>query len=462
MDSKVKYLLLKTVQNDNILPVTSVCNMSCVFCSHRNNPSGLDVYGLGHLSLELIEELIDYLPEEGSVIIGESASRIIEGDPMTHPEFKKVIKILREKYPLKKIVITTNGSYLDEEYISFLEDMMPLELNISLNCSNPEERVFLMSDREAENIFTALGLLSTSVIPFQGSIVAMPHLIGWTALSKSISLLAENYPETIRVFMPGFTSFSEERLKFSIEDVYRQLEELVGSFSYLEVPVLLEPPIINDFNCYIKGIIRNTPAADTALRKGDIIKKVNGQEVVSRVDAFNQILKSTNPRIDYIESVNMQKGKKNPAKEKLQKIELKKKAGERSGIIVDYDMDIRTIERLTSLLINNKARKIALVTSVLGKGVIKAFISYFYKKYRDIFYNKQIDLVVVENRYFGGSIASAGLLVNNDIINSIKKNGKKYELIVLPGIIYDIFGNDLTGKGYEEIEKSLGFSVEIV
>ena len=54
MDPKLKFILLKTVQDDGILPITSVCNMACQFCSHRNNPPGLEVYRLGHLDLELI------------------------------------------------------------------------------------------------------------------------------------------------------------------------------------------------------------------------------------------------------------------------------------------------------------------------------------------------------------------------------------------------------------------------
>ncbi|MEJ6950777.1 DUF512 domain-containing protein [Natronospora cellulosivora (SeqCode)] len=450
MDSKEKYLLLKTVQNDNILPLTSVCNMSCLFCSHRNNPKGLDVYSFGHLSLELIEELIEYLPEEGPVIIGESASRIIEGDPMTHPQFNLIIKLIRDQFPRKKIVITSNGSYLSTKMISFLEAMMPLELNISLNCSNPEERVFLMSDKKPSNVFLGLELLKESKLSFQGSIVAMPHVTDWFALEEAIVRLVSYAPETIRVFMPGFTKYSEDNLKFTIDELYQKLYTLVNSFNDLEIPVLMEPPLIKDFHCRIKGIIKDSPAAINGFKNGDIIKKINGRDAITRVDGFNKILKASNPKIEFLRE------------DKIYQKELKKKAGERSGIIVDYDLDLLTIERLSSLLINVKAKKIALVTSVLGKGIIDAFLKYFDKKYSDIFYKKKIDLILVENNYFGGSIASAGLLVNQDIIKAIKESDIKYELLVLPGIMYDIFSNDLTGESYKKIESSLELSVEII
>ncbi len=49
---------------------------------------------------------------------------------------------------------------------------------------------------------------------------------------------------------------------------------------------------------------------------------------------------------------------------------------------------------------------------------------------------------------------SAGLLTNQDIINSIKKTGKDYKLIIVPGIIFDIFGNDLFKYGVLVVQKS--------
>src|SRR5690554_7614434 len=72
MEGKLKYLLLKTVQDNNILPLSSVCELRCKFCSNRFNPPGVEVYNLGHLEMKLVRELVEYLPAEGPVIIGES------------------------------------------------------------------------------------------------------------------------------------------------------------------------------------------------------------------------------------------------------------------------------------------------------------------------------------------------------------------------------------------------------
>ncbi|MFW6022401.1 MAG: DUF512 domain-containing protein [Halanaerobiaceae bacterium] len=450
MDSRVKYMLLKTVQDKSILPVTSVCNMACQFCSHRNNSPGLDIYNLGHLELDLIEELLEYLPDSSPIIIGESATRIIEGDPMTHPRFMDILKIIRSDYPGREIRITTNGSYLDEEMVDFLDKNKPIELNISVNCPDPDNRVFLMADKNPEQVFIGLSLLDRHQIKFNGSIVAMPHLTGWSALEESINILLNHHPKTVRVFMPGYTINSDQKLKFDKIEMYKRLSELIKSFSSNPIPVLLEPPEIKDFHCLVKGIIPGTPAANSNLQKGDIISTVNGEDVLTRVDGFNKILISTDPQLEFMRD------------KRLLKTTIKKINSESSGIIVDYDMDIEMLDRLSGLLLNKEYNRMAVITSVLGKGIMESFMKYFYQKYQYLINDRQIDLIVSKNNYFGGSIMSAGLLTNNDIIKSLKNNGKKYEIIILPGIIYDTFGNDLTGKSYKQIEKELNTEIKII
>jgi len=451
MDPKVKYMILKMVQNNNILPVTSVCNMSCQFCSHRNNPPGLDVYSMGHLDMSIIEELLDYLPAEGPVIIGESATRIIEGDPITHPDFKKIISKIRHKYPLKQIKITTNGSSLSYEMIDFLETNNPVELNISLNCSGPNERVFLMADKNPNRVFASMEILRDSSIKFNGSIVAMPHLTGWPELESTIRLLLKYNPETIRVFMPGFTGLSEDKLKFDIKLMYNKLSKLVEKFSHIDIPVLLEPPIIDNFKCIVKGVIKDTPAFNAGITKGDIIKRVDKKEVLTRVDGFNKILLASNPTLEYKRGNN------------VEKVTIEKKKSESSGLIVDYDMDLDLLEKLSGVLLSKGSKKkTAIVTSTLGQGILNSFLAYFHNKYNYIFQDREIDLITAKNVFFQGSIMSAGLLTNQDIIKSIKKTGNNYSLIIVPGIIFDIFGNDLTGKNYKQIEEELGNEVVII
>ncbi|MDI3546839.1 MAG: hypothetical protein PWR10_491 [Halanaerobiales bacterium] len=448
MDDKIKFMLLRTVQDDNILPVTSICNMACRFCSHFNNPAGLEVYSFGHLKLELIEELIDFLPPGGPVIIGESATRIIEGDPFTHPDFAHILYLIRQKFPEKPIQLTTNGSYFSAEILDLLNRMRPVELNISLNCSNPEERVFLMRDKNPEKVFQGLKFLKEKNINFNGSIVAMPHLLGWDSLRRTIELFSRYNPKTIRVYLPGFTKFSSEEIKFNPAELYPKLVDLIDRLApEYNFPLLLEPPLLKDFDCRVRGIIPDSPAARLPLKRNDVITRIDGREVLTRVDAFNRLVKAGNTQLEVTRNGQ-------PLKFTLQK-----KKGEKPGVVLDYDLDPAVIESLKFLLTRTQAGRIAVITSVLARRMMKIVVDEL-KRY---FPEKRIDLVPVKNEFFGGSIISAGLLVNQDIRRAFrKKNGNHYDLIILPGIIYDIFGNDLIGESYKLLAKKLKTEIEIV
>src|SRR6056297_2859675 len=102
-----KEILFKTVKEDNILPITSICRLNCIFCSHKNNPSQIETYSFGHLELELIKRMVEFLDHSRPVIIGESASKIIEGEPFAHPDIIEILNYLRKRWPDIEIKITT-------------------------------------------------------------------------------------------------------------------------------------------------------------------------------------------------------------------------------------------------------------------------------------------------------------------------------------------------------------------
>ena len=113
MDGKTLALLYQTVQNDNILPVTTVCNVRCAFCSHHQNPPEVKAIAIPHLDPELVDDLLDYLDGSRKIIIGESTSLIMEGEPFTHPRFFEILEAIRRKFPQTLIQITTNGTMLN-------------------------------------------------------------------------------------------------------------------------------------------------------------------------------------------------------------------------------------------------------------------------------------------------------------------------------------------------------------
>ena len=446
--NKREYYLYKSVQDDNILPVTSKCNLSCIFCSHQQNPKELEIISFGDLKLKKINDLIDYINPNQPIIMGESATKIIEGEPLVHPDFKEIIKRIRAKYNDTEIRITTNGDLLDKNLINFFAKIKNTTLNISVNYLEPELREKVMGDNCNQNIKAILQELKYSNIEYNFSMVALPHLYGYQRIKEEIIKMGEYDPLTIRVFMPGYTSLTAADLKFDHKEVYQKLSKMVDEINtFQKTPVTIEPPMIKNLKSKVKGIIKRSPADKANVKYLDIIKKVNNQETITRVETFNTIKKLKNPVLEI------------KREDKVIKTTLKKEKEKRSGLIMDYDLSLNKITEINNLIKNNEDKKILFLTSELGYHLIK----YIIEEYLGYVDNEYIFIEAVKNTYLKGSIISAGLLTNLDIENHlINKTDLKPDLLILPAVMYDIFNNDLRGNSYKSIENKQMFEVEIL
>ncbi|MGP3778373.1 DUF512 domain-containing protein [Halanaerobium saccharolyticum] len=440
-------ILFKTVKEDNILPITSICKLNCIFCSHKNNPSEIETYSFGHLELDLIKTMIEFLDPELPVFIGESASKIIEGEPFVHPEIYQILEYLRQRWPGIEIKITTSASFIKPEKIDLLKKLEPLELNISLNAPAPEERVFLMNDSQPKNVFKFIPALKQRQLKFSASIVSMHHLLGFDYLKRTFDYLEEYPPLTLRVFMAGFSHFADSEITADAAE-YQKLDQFIkkikNNYSY---PIIIEPQLLNNFKAQINEIIKNSPAAKADLRAGDIITKVDQKAVKSRVDAFYQIKKARNP------AVEIQRADEN------KKIIIKKKKNEVSGLIMSYDLsrDLKnTLEAHAAESLKNKNEITVIMASEAGYDLLADLL-------KDYLVNSdRLKLLKVKNKFFGGSIIAAGLLTNYDLERSLETINGKITKIVLPEIIYDYYGNDLTGGHYTILEEKFGAELVLI
>lgn len=460
--------LLFSAQRRGVLPLTSVCNMNCLFCSHRFNPPGVKVLRLPPRPLAEVEESLAWL-SGSKVVIGESVTRIIEGEPFTHPQIMEILTLLRRRFPEKLLAITSNGSLLDERRVKELAKLAPVELTISLNSANPRGRAFLMRDRQPEAVMAALRELAGVGLPFHGSIVAMPHLVGWEDLQATIGFLDQVGARTVRVFLPGFTRLTPPELRFP-RDLPDQLQAFLAELRQkVTVPLLLEPPPVRDVEAVVEGVISSSPADGEGVRPGDVILAVDGMAPFSRVQAFQLVLAAARPRL------LLRRG------EALLEVTLDKEAGESSGLAMLYDLDpgiMGEIERALATGQDGRARPASrrqpprgygpgkvgrcaeetlLLASSLGAPALRAGLA-----------KKGIPLTPypVENVFFGGSIGAAGLLVVQDFIAAIQKVQEKahgrYRRALLPGRPFDEKGHDLVGRSYLEIEEVTGIRVEVL
>ena len=441
-------ILIKTVKEDNILPLTSICKLNCIFCSHKNNPPEVETYSFGHLDFELIKTMIEFLNPEQPVFIGESASKIIEGEPFVHPDIYKILKYLRQRWPKIRIKITTSGSFLNLGQVEFLKDLEPLELNISLNAPAPEERVFLMNDSRPENVFKLLPELKKNQLEFEASIVSMHHQQGFEYLKETFDFLEEYSPKSLRVFMPGFSSYADQKL-IPKQDEYYKLAEYIDQkrvkYSY---PIIIEPQYFSSLAAEINAVMTDSPAAEIGLKSGDIIYRVDQQKVESRVDAFYKIKSAQNPEVEF------------QTENKKISQTISKKKNQDSGLIMSYDLNSAQKSKLEAYARETKKEKNNKLTLILCSQLSYSFLENFLDPYLHL--NKNLRLIRTKNEFFGGSIVAAGLLTNQDIIKVLKTIKKEIKNIILPEIIYDYYGNDLLGEHYSQIEDKFGIEVILI
>lgn len=454
MKTAPRHMIYESVYSSNILPVTSVCNVSCIFCSHRQNPEGIEIYRIPHQTPRQVAEYLEFITPENRIVIGESVTRIIEGEPLTNPYIMEILSTIRRRFPHTTVQITTNGTLIGEGFARFLADLEQVEINLSLNSASLYQRKRLMRDREASAAVKAPGILARFGIPYHGSIVAMPHVTGWEDLGKTINYLADNDAKTIRVFLPGFTRLAPEYLKFE-PDLWNRLWEFTDYLgNQVPVPVTTEPPVIKDITPVVRGVMKDSPVHAAGLRKGDVINRVNGQLCISRADAFYRIKSAEHPMLDV---------SRDGAGITLQ---IDKKPGWPSGLVMDHDIDPWLVTRIVRAA--GKYQRTQLLCSELGEPVLRLVLREQLAK-RGL----SCEIVPVKNRCFGGSIMCAGLLMVSDFITAVKERAGNMknsavnrqsgrEAILVPAAAFDREGRDLAGDSYLSIEEYTAAKVEII
>ena len=443
MKTATKDYIIDTVYRTNILPVISACNTSCVFCSHKQNPEDVEVYRLDKLDLADFEEFIEFLSPDRKIIIGESATRIIEGEPLLYKNFIDIVEMVRRKYKNTRIQITTNGILLDEKLIKRLSELKKIELNVSVNCIGDQKRMTILGLKQMDNIKEKLTLLKGR-ITYSASAVFDPDFMVYEDIEEMAEFLDRNGADSIRLFLPGYTYLKGKNIE--LDKLYSEVSEYIDVLkTKYRIPIIIEPSYIYDLKARIEGVVDNSPAHEAGIKEGDIIEKVGIDFVTSRVQAFIKVLKQKDPELDIIRG------------DKKVKVKLKKAKNAPPGFIMLYDIDPDEAHRISLLVKRYNADKILFVTSQLAYNVLKGLfeISEFTFDY---------DIVRAENAFFGGTIKCAGLLTVQDIIDStkeyIKEKGKP-NLIVLPSIMFDYRGRDLVGRSIDEIEAELGIKVDI-
>jgi hypothetical protein len=421
---------LKTIVAQGILPLTSVCNTACIFCSHRYNPEGIQIYRREPLQMSELEQVLPLAQRLRTLTIGESVTTTIEGEPLTHPNFLEITDQLRRAAPELILQITTNGILLSKNLLQSLRELQPLELTISLNSVNPLARKQLMGQR-AGDIRPLLDVLGDGSGPaWHASVVAMPQMVGVADVLATLAAAASHGAKTIRVFWPGFTRLTPDSLRLSAE-LQQETECALNQWAAgHHTPLLVEPTLLTDLWARVQGVVAGTAAARAGVLVGDVILAVNGQTVVSRSDAFWQVFEQANPILLL----------RRAGANRL--LRLEKPAEQPAGLVFHGDLTSGVIARLRRQC--KGKRQAVVLTSLLGISQVRAALA------GPAYAGVQVR--AVQNHCFGGSIACAGLLTVSDFQAALCRLASQPELVIIPSIPFDQQGCDLLGVHYRELQ----------
>lgn len=444
------------------------CKADCVFCLQKGNPPFMRFKR--RMSREEIMTRLKYFDAKNNT--GLISGWVYEADEcLNNPYIFSALKKIRERNKRELLLLNTNGSSLRPEMVKRLAEYRPIFITLSLNSADPETRKKLMNDPRPEIAIASLALLNKHKIPFAVSLVPWPGL-SFTDIKKTIAYAQANKAYFVRLYLPGYSKyFSRRKLFAARENWAATVNYFYPVLKNYKVPVLIFPNLLvqnivhqGKESAEVAGTIINSPAAQSGIKPGDLIAKINNQPIFSIEEAMKTLSQNVNGRI----KVGLIRGGKYFNKSIKDAPENHYPYGESElkrfdpfGFVFAEryfsPADITDIDRYIAVY---DAKNIMVLTSETAKPMIKNRLENTAAKRKRL----KLRLIAVKSRYYGGTINACDLLVVEDFIRAIKENIKEHrpDLIILPASPFNSWGRDLAGRLNLEIEREVGIPVEFV
>jgi len=248
-------------------------------------------------------------------------------------------------------------------------------LNISIHTTDPELRKYMMKNPRAGNIIKDLAYLTENGIDFNAQIVLCPGINDGKKLDESIQSLAKYFPSilSLSVVPVGLTKYKNKKLR-----TYTSQEA---------------ENIVNQINNWQK-----------------ILKDKYGENFLFASDEFYLMSKIDIPSYrSYNNFLQLENG-----------VGL-------TRIFRDQYQKIKD-DFIDSIKKKKNNEEYVLITSLLGKKAIK----YIIDDINESLFNINIEIKIVENKFFGETITVTGLLTAQDIGERI--SGISAKNIIIPSI----------------------------
>ncbi len=465
----------------NFGSLSGYCNVRCNFCYEVGNPLP---YDLTMLSVEeALTRARHYDPETGRGL--PQFTERLDLEVFTNPRLVEILTLFRERDPDHVISLTTNGARLDDVMLGRLARLAPIHLIISLNSSDPRARTEIMHDPRSHVAVGAIPKLREFGIPFTGGIVAWPDLPD-DELRRTIRFFDEHAARTIRVSLPSYSSYFSggetlfdterewERIFRVVEEEAEQIGTPISAVPYLFRGVPIVPRV--------SGVIRNSPAHRAGLLRDDLVLRVGGRNVNSRMEC-KQLINEEIQASDGVVEIEVERAGRRlrfTLDDRLGRDEdfyPYKPKGYQSpyamgdafhsllGLFLNDDVDPSDLMTVVELARRHEARTVVILTSRLVEPVVCQYLEHNPALLEA---TKDLELIVVspQHRFWGGNIMVGDLYLCEDYVACLERVksrlGRTPDLAVIPSTFSPNNWTDLSGVPYSEIQLRTGVAIELV
>lgn len=482
-----------TSLSDIFWHLSSVCNFSCEFCYEKGNPAGFPIQNAPRMANELeIETRLHHY--DTRLRRGMFTVRTAINEPFVNPRAIDILERMRAHNPDELLSFVTNGSYFTEDLVARLAELRPIFFNLSIYSTDEEVRRSVLRDRRPQNAVRAVELLRDYRVPYMSNVVMWPS-IPLEDLDKTVAHMERCGATLLRVCLGGYSRYLPGAFdRFSADTYWRTVVDYVDDLrNRCDIPILIEPNtfVRPDTDALIEGVVIGSPAQHAGLRRGDELVEVNGEPVVSRMQALAALRRSRSgagssryrpPGVQTVEHYG--RGADNDleivVRRRQQRLAFKldryrpesmatypynEIAGFNDfvgGMVLSESLRYNSLIAARDIIRRRTAQHTLLLTSTLMEAQVQQMIAR-----TAVFAGMTVVLKVADNNYFGGSINIGDLLVVEDFIEAIEDYGRtddRVDLVLIPSSAFasSPWGRDLTGQPWQEIERRTGVAVELI